>query len=126
MVFGGITEERLQLNEDTLWSGAGPKDWNNPEAKQHLPEVRRQVLESKDYVAADNECKKMQGPFNQSYLTLGNLRLTLEHTAEATDYRRDLNLDTAIASVNYRAAGFRYTREVFISAPDQVAVVRTR
>src|SRR5580698_575722 len=69
MVFGGINEERLQLNEDTLWSGAGPRDWNNPEARKHLPEVRRLVLEAKDYVAADNECKKMQGPFNQSYLT---------------------------------------------------------
>jgi alpha-L-fucosidase 2 len=124
MVFGGIAEERLQLNEDTLWSGAGPKDWNNPEAKQHLPKVRSLVLESKDYVAADNECRKMQGPFNQSYLTLGNLRLTIEHNTEATDYTRGLNLDTAIASVSYRVGGFRYTREVFISAPDRVAVVR--
>src|SRR5262245_43689920 len=50
MVFGGVTEERLQLNEDTLWSGA-PRDWNNPAAKQHLAEVRRLIMEQHDYAA---------------------------------------------------------------------------
>jgi alpha-L-fucosidase 2 len=124
MVFGGITTERIQLNEDTLWSGAGPRDWNNPDAKQHLAEVRRLVLQEKDYVAADNECRKMQGPYNESYQPLGNLRLAMDYAGEATDYRRELNLDTAIASVSYRAGEFRYTREVFASAPDQVVVVR--
>ncbi len=123
MVFGGISEERLQLNEDTLWSGVGPREWNNPDARQHLAEVRRLVLDAKDYVAADTECKKMQGPYNQSYQPLGNLTLSLEHPGEATDYRRDLNLDSAIAGVSYRSGGFHYTREVFVSAPDQVAVV---
>ena len=59
MVFGGIQEERIKFNEDTLWSG-GPKDWNNPEARTVLPEVRRLVLEG-DYVAANELSKKMQG-----------------------------------------------------------------
>ena len=124
MVFGGISDERIQLNEDTLWSGAGPRDWDNPGAKQHLPEVRRLVMEAKDYVAADNECRKMQGPYNQSYQPLGNLRLAIEHTGDLTDYRRDLDLDTAIARVSYRIGGAKYTREVFASAPDQVITVR--
>ena len=57
MVFGGAKEERLQLNEDTLWSGA-PRQWNNPEALQHLPEVRSLVLEQQDYVAADKVTRK--------------------------------------------------------------------
>src|SRR5438270_6758608 len=48
MIFGGVESERLQLNEDTLWSGA-PRDWNNPDAKNHLAEVRRLVLKDKDY-----------------------------------------------------------------------------
>lgn len=124
MVFGGLTDERIQLNEDTLWSGVGPREWNNPDAKQHLPEVRRLVLQAKDYVAADNECKKMQGPYNQSYQPLGNLRLILEHPTDATDYRRDLDLDTAISHLSYRIGGASYTREVFASAPNQVIVVR--
>ena len=124
MVFGGVTNERLQLNEDTLWSGAGPRDWNNPDAKQHLAGVRHLVLEAKDYVAADNLCKKMQGPFNQSYQPLGNLTIAMAHASEATDYRRELDLDTAIARISYRLGTARYIREVFISAPDQVLVMR--
>jgi len=44
MVFGGVEDERFQLNEDTFWSGA-PREWNNPDARRHLPEVRRLVLE---------------------------------------------------------------------------------
>src|ERR1022692_1428231 len=66
MVFGGVKEERLQLNEDTLWSGA-PRQWNNPDALKHLPEVRRLVLEEQDYVAADKVCREMQGPFAEAY-----------------------------------------------------------
>ncbi|HWR50943.1 MAG TPA: glycoside hydrolase family 95 protein [Bryobacteraceae bacterium] len=122
MVFGGIAEERLQLNEDTLWSGH-PREWNNPDAKQHLAEVRRLVLDEEDYQAADRLCQKMQGPYNQSYLPLGNLRLTFEGVNAATAYRRDLDLETAIARVTFRAGDAEFTREVFASAPDQVIVV---
>ena len=123
MVFGGVQAERLQINEDTLWSG-GPRDWNNPDAKSHLAEVRRLVLEQQDYVAADAVCKRMQGPYNESYLTMGNLAVRMEHPPDVDSYRRELDLDTGIAHVAYRAAKFDYTREVFASAPDQVIVLR--
>ena len=73
MVFGGVDTERLQLNEDTLWSGE-PTDWNNPGAKTVLPELRR-LLDEGDYIGADALCKKMQGPFTQSYQPMGNLFL---------------------------------------------------
>ena len=69
MVFGGIAKERLQLNEDTLWSGPLGKNWNNPEALKVLPEVRRLVLDDQNYTEAGKLCRKMQGPYNQSYLT---------------------------------------------------------
>ena len=123
MVFGGIQNERLQLNEDTLWSGS-PREWNNPDAKKHLPEVRRLVLEQADYVAADQVCKQMQGPFNQSYQPLANLQLQFDHPAEAQNYRRELNLDTAVSRVSYRVDAAEYARETFASAPDQVMVTR--
>lgn len=123
MVFGGIPAERLQLNEDTLWSG-GPRDWNNPDAKQHLPEVRRLVLDQADYEAADQVCRQMQGPFNQSYQPLADLHLQFEHAAEVRNYRRELNLDTAVSRVTYRAGVAEYVRETFASAPDQVVVAR--
>ena len=123
MVFGGVKEERLQLNEDTLWSGA-PRNWNNPDAKQHLAEVRRLVLEQQDYVAADRVCRQMQGLYNESYEPVGDLHIAMDHTAEVTEYRRELNLETGIARTTYRIGEARYVRELFASAPDQVLVMR--
>lgn len=122
MVFGGVPKERLQLNEDTLWSGF-PREWNNPGAKEQLREVRRLVLEE-DYVAAGEVCRRMQGPYNQSYLPLGNLYLSFDGLKEWTDYRRSLSLDRAVAVTSYSANGTLFQREVFASQPDQVIAVR--
>lgn len=122
MVFGGLEQEHLQLNEDTLWSG-GPKQWDNPEALAVLPDVRR-LLFSAEYDGADQLSKKMQGPFTQSYMPLGDLYLDFDHPDSPADYQRELDLDTALASVAYTIGDARFTREVFASAPDQVIVVR--
>lgn len=122
MIFGGVETERLQLNEDTLWSGA-PKEWNNTEALGVLPEVRRLVLAEK-YVEADKLCTRMQGPYNQSYLPLGDLHLYFEGIVSPVNYRRELDLDTAIAAVSFQANNTTYRREVFASVPDQLIVVR--
>src|SRR5215218_71885 len=123
MVFGGVERERLQLNEDTLWSG-GPRDWNNPKAPQVLAEVRRLIAEEK-YVEADRAARGMQGPYTQSYEPLGDLVLTFEHGDIAPGgYRRQLDLQSAIADVRYRIGNVNYVREVFSSHPDQVLVVR--
>ena len=124
MVFGGIDTERFQLNESTLWSG-GPKDCNNPQARAVLPEVR-QALFARDFIRADALCKKMQGPYNQSYMPLGNLHLhvALPGGGQAvTDYWRELDLHTAVSRVQFRADGTWWTREAFISFPDQVLVI---
>ncbi len=123
MVFGGVLSERLQLNEDTLWSGA-PRDWNNPEARQYLQDVRRLVLDKEDYVAADQVCRKLQGPFNESYLVMANLHIDFEHSGAVEEYRRELDLDTAISTLSYRIGSAEYVRESFVSAPDQIIVVR--
>jgi len=123
MVFGGVPAERLQLNEDSLWSGS-PRHWNNPAAKQHLPEVRRLVLEQADYAGADRVCRQMQGPYNESYLVLGNLHIRIDHPADVEQYRRELDLDSALSRVTYRIGSAVYLRESFASAPDQVIVVR--
>ncbi|MBL8241087.1 MAG: glycoside hydrolase family 95 protein [Bryobacterales bacterium] len=122
MVFGGVETERIQLNEDTLWSGA-PKDWNNPQAKAVLPEVRRLVMEEK-YEEADKLCTSMQGPYNQSYLPLADLHLQFSGLGPPENYRRELNLDTAIASTVFASGGATFRREVFASFPDQLVVVR--
>jgi alpha-L-fucosidase 2 len=128
---GDARNERIALNEDTLWSG-NPRDWNNPGAKAHLPIVRKLVLEQADYQAADQECRKMQGPFNQAFEPLGDLLITLDHPEGVKSYRRELDLDRGVATVRYAVAsplsskegtGDIYTREVFVSAPAQVVVV---
>ena len=123
MVFGGVEQERIALNEDTLWSG-GPTDWNNSEAKNHLPIVRQLLLQQKDYQGADAECRNMQGPYNQAYQPVGDLLIDFSHTGPISGYRRELNLDTAIATVTYHAGGATYTRQVFTSTPAQLVVTR--
>lgn len=125
MVFGGIAQERLQLNEETLWSG-GPKDWNNPGARTVLPAVRA-ALFAGDPVKATELSKQMQGPYTQAYQPLGDLRLAFAGAAAgagATGYERTLDLDRAVTTVRYTAGGATFTREVFSSFPDQVIVVR--
>jgi alpha-L-fucosidase 2 len=123
MVFGGVAHERIALNEDTLWSGY-PRHWNNPGAKEHLPVVRKYVLQDQDYQAADQECRKMQGPYNQAFEPLGDLLIDFDHPETVDQYQRELDLDAATASVNYQHEGTVFRREVFASAPDQVIVVR--
>ena len=125
MVFGNVNAERIQLNENTLWMG-GPRDTNNPDALKHLAEVRRLLfagLPVEAYAVAEKY--SMGRPFRlESYQTLGDLRLTFDHEGTPTDYRFELDIDSAIARLTYRLGGVLYTREVFASHPAQAIVVR--
>ncbi|KKI89397.1 alpha-L-fucosidase [Bacillus sp. SA1-12] len=121
MIFGGVDLERLQLNEDTLWSGS-PKEWNNPEAKQYLPEIRKLIVDGK-YEEADQLAKKTMGPYTQSYLPLGDLLITFDHNGRINDYKRSLDLKDGIARVQYMIEDVTYTREMFSSFEDQVIVI---
>ncbi|MGA2279522.1 MAG: glycoside hydrolase family 95 protein [Verrucomicrobiota bacterium] len=125
MVFGGITSERLQLNEDTLWAG-GPYDPDNTNAPTALPEVRRLIFDGK-YAEAQKLAgqKMMAKPLRQMpYETLGDLILNFPTNAAVEDYRRDLNLDIAVARVTYTSGGVKFKREIFSSPVDQVIVMR--
>jgi alpha-L-fucosidase 2 len=123
MVFGGVPSERLQLNEATLWSG-GPRDTNNPRARDVLPKVRAAVFAGR-YQEAEELCKQMQGPYTESYQPLGDLRLDFGSSAAgAADYARSLDFDRAVATARYRVGEATITREVFTSLPDQVLVIR--
>ena len=124
MVFGGVPAERLQLNEDTLYAGA-PYDPNNREALQALPDARRLIFEGK-YQEAHNlvGARMMANPIKQMpYQPIGDFRLEFSGHTEISNYRRELNLDTAIAGISYAAAGTTFNREVFASPVDQVIVV---
>ena len=122
MVFGGVTHERVQLNEDTLWSGE-PVTPADPEVGRPLAEIRDLVFH-RQYAEATEALKQMQGPFTQSYLPLGDLRLDFGHGEDAEDYRRELDLETATAKVSYRVGDVVYTRTIFAGAPDQAIVMR--
>ncbi len=125
MIFGGIAQEKLQLNEGTLWAG-GPHDYTSPEGLQALPEIRRLVFAG-EWGKAQNlvNAHFLGRPGSQTpYQTVGNLTLTNMGGENASDYRRDLDLDSATARVSYTRDGVRYTREAFVSAVDQVMVLR--
>ncbi len=125
MVFGGLAEEHITLNEDTLWSG-GPYDPTNPEALAALPQVRALIFAGK-YAEAHKlvEAKMLARPLWQAaYQPVGTLVLAVPAVAAVRTYRRELDLDTAIARVSYQADGVHFLREIFASPIDQVIVVR--
>jgi alpha-L-fucosidase 2 len=127
MVFGGVPQERIQLNEHTLWSGHHVEA-DNAEARQQIVKIRQLLFEGK-YAEANSVARpagRFTGPAaaRDTYQTLGDLLLEMHHQGAPEDYRRELNLDTGIARVEYRVGGARFTREVFASHPDQAIVVR--
>ncbi|HUU91345.1 MAG TPA: glycoside hydrolase family 95 protein, partial [Phycisphaerae bacterium] len=125
MVFGTAPVERIQLNEETVWTG-GPYDPTRPGGPESLPEIRRLVFEGKHRQAHYLFGETMMGrPVEQmKYQPLGNLRLTFPGHDEPADYRRELDLATAIATVSYRLGEVTFTREVFASPVDDVICVR--
>ena len=127
MVFGGTAEEKLSLNEDTVYAG-GPHHNNMPEAREGIAEARRLVLAG-DYVGAARvaDAKVLPGksrPNGMPYQPVGDLLLTFPGHDGATHYRRDLSLADATAHVTYEVGGTTYTREIFTSLVDQVIVIR--
>jgi alpha-L-fucosidase 2 len=125
MVFGGVEQERLQLNEDTLWA-SGPYDPNNTNALAALPEARRLIFEGQ-YAEAQKFIGEnmMARPLRQMpYETVGDLFLWSPGATNVTNYRRELDLDTAVARVTYVSGGVKFTREVFASPVDNVMVIR--
>ncbi|WP_419874543.1 glycosyl hydrolase family 95 catalytic domain-containing protein [Candidatus Pristimantibacillus sp. PTI5] len=125
VVFGGTDLERIQLNEDTLWSG-GPRDWNNPRAKEALPEIRKLVSEGRHEEAEALSKASMMGPYTQTYMPFGDLHIRFYHGNIVSGYRRELDLAGGAVRTAYRVGGVEYTREVFASHPDQVIIVQLR
>ena len=125
MVFGKHSEERIQLNEETYWSG-GPYSTVVKGGHKALPEIQRMIFGGNPIGAHKLFGRELMGyPVEQQkYQSIGNLHLFFENEKEVTGYKRWLDLETGIASVEYTANGVKFKREVFSSAPDQVIVVR--
>lgn len=124
MVYGGVAQERISLNEATLWSGK-PVDAAkiNPNAHAYLKPVR-DALFAEDYKKADSLQHFMQGPYSEAYMPLGYLFFNFDHKAETTHYKRELDIQNALSKVTYEINGTVYTRETFVSHPDQVVIFR--
>ncbi len=125
MVFGSPAAERIQFNEDTLWTGI-PRDYTHAGAAEHLPEIRRLLFGGKQREAQRLAGREfMSVPLRQEmYQPFGDLHLDFEGHEEVERYRRELDLDAAVARVAYRCGGAVYRREVLASPADQVLVVR--
>lgn len=136
MIFGNVAEERLQLNEKSLWSGKTQYS-DNPEAFKHLNQIRYLLLEERyeEAQALADEQLICNGPgtcHGQAatsdygcYQTLGDLKISFRHgEGDVRDYHRELDLSTAVAKVSYAFDDARYTREIFCSACDHVMVLR--
>ncbi|OWA33118.1 alpha-amylase [Saccharibacillus sp. O16] len=122
MVFGGDRTERLQLNEDTLWSGF-PRDKVNYDAQRYLRQARELIFAGKYEEAEQLVNQRMLGWNTEAYQPLGDLYIERIGGGEASDYERELDLSTGILKTVFTVEGVRYTREVWISQPDQVLVV---
>ena len=122
-VFGGVESDQIYLNDATLWS-AEPVDPNmNPEAYKFIPQVR-EALANEDYKLADKLNRNIQGKFTESYAPLETLSINFKHEGEAENYYRELDISKAISKATYQVGGVNFTREYFISHPDQIMVVK--
>ena len=125
MIYGGIADERIQLNEDSLWDGF-PRDASNPNSLTALPAVRQALFEGRngdaETLAAANMMGQPQGV--RPFQSLGDLVIEMPGETAATNYLRTLDLSKAVASVSYTQDGVGYSREIFSSAPAGAVVVR--
>jgi alpha-L-fucosidase 2 len=124
MVFGGIEQERLQLNEDSLWPGS-PIDRDRKGAYKYLPEARKLLFQG-HYSEAEKLMKRefLAERIIRSYQTLGDLTVDFHTPGEVTGYRRELELDRALNTTLFRLGDNLYKRTIFSSHPDEVIVAR--
>lgn len=133
MVFGDVNRERIQLNEESMWSGS-PDDNDNPEAHAAQDKIRQLLFEGKykEATALTNSTQVCKGegsghgngaevPFG-CFQTLGDLWIDYGKQAPYENYHRELDLDDAVVRVSYTQKGINYKREIFTSYPDQVMV----
>jgi len=125
MVFGGIQHERIALNESSFWSGR-PHDYDDPEAIKYFPQIRDLVFAGKFQEAEKTADAHFYGrpAAQQAFQPLGDLLLSFDGAEKAEDYRRELDMESGVAKTTFRAGDVRFTREVFVSYPDRVMVVR--
>lgn len=124
MVYGGTSNELIHLNEDSVWSG-GKRNRNNPNALEHLQEIRNLLFEENIEEAERLAFTYMQGvtPNSRHYMPLGDLFIDMSNVEETSNYKRSLDLSNAMVITEFTSNGVKYIRTVFVSEPDSVMVV---
>ena len=124
MIYGDVKTEEIQLNEETFWSGS-PYYNNSPESKAHLQEVRQLIFEGKEKEAhALIDQYFIKGPHGMRFLPVGSVKLAFHRKDNTSNYRRQLNLGTALATTQYTLDGVTYRRTCFASQADNAIIVR--
>ncbi|HRX92906.1 MAG TPA: glycoside hydrolase N-terminal domain-containing protein [Chitinophagaceae bacterium] len=122
-VFGDVTDEKIFLNDITLWSGEPVNPDNNPAAYKFVAPVRK-ALREENYKLADSLNKNLQGQFSQSYAPLGTVKIYFKDHHSYTNYYRELDLKNAVSKLSYEVNGVQYQREYFVSNPDRVMAIK--
>ena len=123
MVYGGTVTEEIQLNEETFWSGS-PHNNNSIDARAHMKEVRDSIFAGKEEAAhAILDQYFFKGPHGMRFLPLGSLKLAFRTNGEVSNYHRELDLSTAMATTRYRINDVAYERTCFASQADNVIIV---
>ena len=123
MIYGGAAHERISINEDTMWSGK-PTFYENPNGAEVFKRARELALDRK-YIEAEKLLEtEFTNLWSQVYMPLGELRIDMEHSDSVENYRRELDISTGIHTVEYYCNGVHYTRECFVSYPDNIMAMR--
>ena len=128
MVFGGLVNERIQLNEESLWAGTKINN-NNPKALKHLKEIQQLLLKGENKKARQLSTKYLLGtpPRLRSYQTVGDLEINFDlDSSKISNYKRELDLSSGISTVSFKYGGIEYLREVFASSSDNVIVIHLK
>ncbi len=127
MIFGGVTGEQIQFNEDSLWYG-GPQNRVNSDAMPNLEKIRELIFAGRIREAEQLAVRAFTGlpESMRMYQTLCDAYISICHAAggQPTEYMRTLDLENAVAMVSYRVGGALYRREIIASAPDGVIAMR--
>lgn len=124
IIYGGVDEDKISLNDMTLWTGEPDLKVWNPDGYKALPDIRK-ALANENYRLADQLQRKDQGHYSQSYQPVGSLTIsTIKGSEEGKKYKRSLDISRAIANVSYSGNGGQFSREYFASAPDSVIIIR--
>lgn len=123
MVYGGLQNEKIGLNQDTLWSGT-PGDFLPKNYEGAIDEIRELMAKGERAKASEVVWKKIMTDFPASYSVAGDLFIQLNHSSNIEDYKRELNIENGVARVTYICDGIKYKREYFISFPDKTLSIK--